>query len=268
MQPSLIGCLYKDKSPNEQLAELRRQIEMRVVGCGWSQFTTKWGFFVDERAHTIDLMRRMLLEDILPQETALRRQKKLPKEAAPPNLKVRLVKNLGTVDMDAARIEEKDMFNVSTLLTKAKAARAQREAAGISDSVEAIQPLTPPAFDGNLVGKRLEVCWPYKEAGGNTIKIWASGTVKRVADGLTDKRSARARKILPAGALLWGWDADPEYDERAGEKWLVLLPEKWNAQVAYSWRFDPCELKNTNGRRKPPPRRPIVEDAVTDDEDE
>ena len=74
---------------------------------------------------------------------------------------------------------------------------------------------------GPVVGKRLEVCWPYKEK-GKTVKIWASGTVRRVADGLTDKASSRAKKILPAGALLWAWDADPEYDEPAGEKWLVL----------------------------------------------
>ena len=53
-------------------------------------------------------------------------------------------------------------------------------------------------------------------------------TVKRVADGLTDQRSTRAQKILPAGALLWGWDADPDNDEAAGEQWLILLPEKWN----------------------------------------
>jgi len=41
--------------------------------------------------------------------------------------------------------------------------------------------------------------------------------VKRVADGLTDTRSARAKKILPAGALLWAWDADADYNEAAGE---------------------------------------------------
>ena len=58
------------------------------------------------------------------------------------------------------------------------------------------------------------------------MKIWASETVARVADGLTDKKSPRARKILPAGALLWAWDADAEYNEVAGEKWLILLPEK------------------------------------------
>ena len=59
----------------------------------------------------------------------------------------------------------------------------------------------------------------------------------KVADGLTDKRSARARKILPAGALLWAWDADPEFDEPAGEQWLILRPDKWNKQVHYGWRL-------------------------------
>ena len=132
-----------------------------------------------------------------------------------------------------------------------------REAAGVSDSVEANQPLLAPAFDSKLVGKWLEVCWPYKGKENETVKIWSSGRVVRVADGLTDKRSARARKILPAGALLWAWDADPEYNEKAGEQWLILLPEKWNKQCQYAWRFDPCELKS--GGRKPKPQRPRIE---------
>ena len=90
------------------------------------------------------------------------------------------------------------------------------------------------------------------------VKIWASGTVRRVADGLTDKASSRAKKILPAGALLWAWDADPEYDELAGEKWLVLQPQKWNKHVQYAWRYDPCELL-PQGSPRPPPRAPRVD---------
>eukprot|EP00966_Prymnesium_polylepis_P033251 773458-Prymnesium_polylepis.1 len=31
-----------------------------------------------------------------------------------------------------------------------------------------------------------------------------------------DKRSSRAKKILPAGALLWAWDADPEFGSGMG----------------------------------------------------
>ena len=99
------------------------------------------------------------------------------------------------------RLEQQSIFNVSNLLEKAKAARERREAAGISDSVEVRQDREAPPFDTRLVGKWLEVCWPYKED-GRTVKIWATGRVKRVADGLTDKRSPRARKILPAGMLL------------------------------------------------------------------
>ena len=78
--------------------------------------------------------------------------------------------------------------------------------------------------------------------------------VTRVADGLTDKRSSRAQKILPAGALLWAWDADPQFDEPAGEQWLILLPKKWNTQQIYSWRFDPRELGAAQGNA-PDPRK-------------
>ena len=122
------------------------------------------------------------------------------------------------------------MFNVETLLAKAKVERARREAMGISDSVEAAQPPTPPPFDSRLVGKRLEVCWPYKDKeNGETVKIWASGTVPRVADGLTDKKSARAKKILSAGALLWAWEAE----------WLI--PYIMRPPVSCGWY---CFLRN------------------------
>ena len=45
--------------------------------------------------------------------------------------------------------------------------------------------------------------------------------------------------------MLWAWDADPDFDEQAGEQWLILLPKKWNPRThkqVYSWRFDPREL--------------------------
>ena len=89
----------------------------------------------------------------------------------------------------------------------------------------------------------------------------------RIADGLTDKRSKRAQKILPGGAVLWAWDADPEFDEAAGEQWLILLPKKWNPKThtqVYGWRYDPRELGATqeperDARRKQ--MRRAVDDA-------
>ena len=153
----------------------------------------------------------MLLDDILPHEKSLRRMKQLPAEAAPPQLTAHVIKALGTADADALRIEAMALFNVAKLKAEAEAARERREVQGVSDRWEALQPTEPPPFDTRLAGKRLEVCWPYKQ-GGQTVKIWASGTVRRVADGFTDKTSAKAKKILPAGALLWAWDADPAWE--------------------------------------------------------
>ena len=102
-----------------------------------------------------------------------------------------------------------------------------------------------PSTRKNLVGTQLEVCWKYfHQDTMEPMLIWATGRVVRVADGLTDKRSQRAQKVLPAGMVLWAWDADPEFGESAGEKWLALLPNKWNPprQLLYGWRYDPREF--------------------------
>ena len=45
--------------------------------------------------------------------------------------------------------------------------------------------------------------------------------------------------------VLWEWDADAEFGEVAGQQWLHLLPQKWNKQVVYSWRYDPREFAPT-----------------------
>ena len=122
---------------------------------------------------------------------------------------------------------------------------------GIADDVEIMQPQEAPPFNQQLVGKRLEVLWKYHvEATGEAHYIWSPVTVTRIADGLTDKRSAKARSILPGGAVLVAWDADPAFEEAAGEQWLVLLPNKWNPtthRTVYSWRFDPRELGAARG---------------------
>ena len=112
--------------------------------------------------------------------------------------------------------------------------------------------------------------------------IWSPGRVSRVANGLSDKRSPRARKILPAGALLWAWEPDAEFGEQAGEQWLILLPNKWNRHIQYGWRFDPIQLREDAERASAaaasalPQRRvrgahgrgePVAEsDAMTDGE--
>ena len=80
----------------------------------------------------------------------------------------------------------------------------------------------------------------------------------RVADGAADEgrhaqaESARARKILPAGALLVEWKLDPERDEdEASVMWLVLHPDKWNKEGHLARRWHPDELEPA----EPPAKR-------------
>ena len=148
--------------------------------------------------------------------------------------------------MDVAK---KALFSTEELKAQSDAEMKRRVEAGISDTVENLNGVAgetgAPTFDQTLVGKQIEVCWKYfHKDTKEPMLIWSTGRVIRVADGLTDKRSPRARSVLPAGMVLWAWDADPEFGEAAGEQWLALLPQKWNPprQLLYGWRYDPREF--------------------------
>ena len=118
----------------------------------------------------------------------------LPTEAAPPQHEQRRLGQLGTADADALEISKRAFFSAEELEAKAQAAMKRREADGIADRVERMQQDNAPAFDQELVGKRLEVLWKYFDEDTNEPHmIWSTGTVKRIADGLTDKRSPRVR---------------------------------------------------------------------------
>ena len=92
-------------SEAEQLEYLRLQIEMRTLGLGWDQFATKWSSSKDVRIGTVAHLRKLLVEEILPEEMALRRKKQLPTEAAPPQYAATDLGQLGTADADAMAIQ-------------------------------------------------------------------------------------------------------------------------------------------------------------------
>ena len=232
----------------QQLEYLRKQIELRTIGLGWSQYATRWSSNKDAKIGTVAHLRALLME-ILTEETTQRRLKQLPTEAALPQQIKRNHGQLGTADAGAKEICKKQLFSTEELDRQSDAEMQRRIAAGIADTVENMNGPSgeagAPNFDQQLVGKQTEVCWRYTNKDtGEPMLIWAPGRIKRVADGLTDKRSPRARAVLPAGMVLWAWDADPEFGEAAGEQWLALLPQKWNPprQLLYGWRYDPREF--------------------------
>ena len=244
-----IDAALRGKSEAAALEYLRFQIDMCVIGLGWEQFKTKWSAKTDPTIGTVVHLCALLVDDILPHERAQRRLQLLPKDAAPPQFTAKEVGQLGAANADALAIRSRAIFSAEELKAKAEAAVKRREEAGISDRTERLQPQKAPPFDQQLVGKRVEVLWKYfNQDTKEPVMIWATGRITRVADGLTDTHSSRAKKLLPAGAVLWAWDADPEFGEAAGERWLTLLPKKWNpmthAQI-YSWRYDPRELSTS-----------------------
>ena len=250
-----LAAALAGKPEAQQLELLRKQIEMRVLGCGWCKYATRWSSNKDAKigtvAHLTALLEEIFLDEIARARFPAGSERGLPTEAAPPQHRAREISQLGTLDPDAAAIRGKALFSTAELRVKAEAARQRRVEAGIADPVENMQPVESPLFGQPLVGKWLEVLWKYtdKET-GEEVLIWMPGKVVRVADGLSDKRSARARKILPAGALLWAWEADGDREEAAGEQWLILLPTKWNRQVLYGWRFDPREREAAQAERE------------------
>lgn len=72
----------------------------------------------------------------------------------------------------------------------------------------------------------------------------------QVADGETDKKSARCKKLLPAGAVRIKWPADIEYDEEETFVWSILNPSNFNKDVHLGWRFAPSEVKKMEGAQQ------------------
>ena len=80
----------RPKPEAQQLEYLRYQIEMRVLGLGWSEYATRWSSAADSRIGTVAHLTK-LLEELIKEDTARKHFPRdsvsgLPTEAAPPQL--------------------------------------------------------------------------------------------------------------------------------------------------------------------------------------
>ena len=240
----LAEMVHPDGAPKvaPQKAYLKEQIEMRVLGLGWTQFATAWSSAKDAHVGTVVHLQK-LLEDILIYEMAQRRLQRIPTEAAPPEMKARTMKELGTATCDALELAAQSLFSVEEVRLAAVAEQARRDEALEDDPVEREQPSAAPPLDASLVGMRLEVCWKYfSTETSEPLLIWSPGEVIKVADGTSDKASEKCRSILPAGMVLLKWPEDTDRKEKETQSWKVLLPQKFNKQVLYGWRYDPRDV--------------------------
>lgn len=89
-----------------KLKWLREQIEMRVLGFGWTHHRTFWSSTNDETVGTVDALVGSLC-DIITEEIAAKRLNELPTAAQPPPCRVRTMKQLGTPCIDAQQLASK-----------------------------------------------------------------------------------------------------------------------------------------------------------------
>ena len=71
---------------------------------------------------------------------------------------------------------------------------------------------------------------------GKPTYIWCSAFVERLADGMTDKLSENARKLLPADMAWLRWPEDRDFEEEESWAWLQLEAKKFNKNVHNGWR--------------------------------
>ena len=100
---ALLNSAGRSKPEAQQLEYLRNQIEMRVLGLGWTQYATRWSSSADSRIGTVAHLQE-LLEEIIGEEIVLKGRKKLPTEAAPPQAQWHDSAQLGTLDADALEV--------------------------------------------------------------------------------------------------------------------------------------------------------------------
>ena len=156
VQKALLNPQGRALPEAQQLEYLRTQIEMRVLGLGWTQYATRWSSQADSRIGTVAHLQE-LLEEIVDEEKTRSRftagtVKGLPTEAAPPQGQWRDSAQLGTLDADALAVRSTTRFSGEQLRAKALVEMERRVATGVADQVELLQPREAPAFNQELVG--------------------------------------------------------------------------------------------------------------------
>jgi hypothetical protein len=143
VKKALLDDKGRDRPEAQKLEYLRHQIEMRVLGLGWTQYATRWSSNADQRIGTVAHLQE-LLDEIIDEEKSRQRftpgsERGLPTEACPPQETWSAGPQLGTLDADALEVRSHSLFNAEELARKAEQEMQRRVEAGISDPVEAAE---------------------------------------------------------------------------------------------------------------------------------
>ena len=85
--------------------------------------------------------------------------------------------------------------------------------------------------------------------------IWCEGEVVQIANGTTDKESARCKNKLAKNAVRIRWPKDDARKEPESFVWSILKPEDWNREVRLGWRYTAAQLEKERAAAGPPGKR-------------
>eukprot|EP00966_Prymnesium_polylepis_P147344 3403353-Prymnesium_polylepis.3 len=150
-----------------QIAYLREQLELRVLGCGWSDLAVP----IKQAGETPADQVKRLLNHL---RTVLQEEKERTRPTAPPlpDFKAKTLKQLGTPTADSIELASRALCSPEQLRAAIEREQERRVAAGFADAVQALQPTEAPAME-SLGGVRLEICWNYTSTVDNKTKVAA-----------------------------------------------------------------------------------------------
>ena len=159
-----------------QISYLRFQIELRVLGMGWSDLAVPWKQ-ADESTKDQLVRLRGHLREVLNEA----KNSEVPTEAPLPDFKAKSLKQLGTPSADSTELRGLALCSPAQLAAAIERERQRRITAGFADgdAVQAAQPATAPATDEHLAGAQLEICWTYTSTVDNKTKVRGSHSNRR-----------------------------------------------------------------------------------------
>ena len=227
--------LRKLTSKSAKLSCLKENIRIRTLGLGWVDLAIPWS------CNGKDLSPEELVRHL---KLIIKEQKKrdIPSKPMIDLPKRKELPILGNKTKDLKNIDSLNVSKGGSFEDKATEMRDEREAAGIGDRFAAIQPMSRPTINKQLIGKRLDVCLIYELDVGGTELRWCQGEVILISDGSNIlKPGARTAKFKAGEAVRIRWDANIDRNEPVHTTAQRLLPTKWNPKGKHSdgcWRFD------------------------------
>ena len=206
-----------------QMKEVKNQILIRYLGCGWVEAYHPWS--KGNHTYTHDELFQHLKSKVIP----LSETKTVP-DSPPvtlPDLPDAAKLSLGQLTHDRVSLEDRALDGVDDFKEKARAKRDQLEASGHGSKYEEWQQRVMPSID-SLIGFQIEflfdVSYDDETCGGSEL-VWMNGVVTEIVNSKKNKVKIK-------------WEEKWLTEGESSESEQVLLKSMWNHKQAKAgaWR--------------------------------